>query len=255
MKRRLGDEGETAASKINLAKHKEKMLKDVATRKAHLELGNDVDEAISMMNSRLLADMMVQRNQRFGRYLNPDELEDAQIPESAILDTSHWGHERVAKSLPDFLEHFALARGNEDFTNLSETVEKPGAPHTLVLTGAALRAADLARVLKRFQRKDAVVAKLFAKHIKLGDAIEYVKVTRMNIGVGTPSRIFDLLINGVLSVESLKRLVIDCSFLDRKKRGILDMKETQQPLMRLLTREELKSRYNSAKAPTKILFY
>lgn len=37
-----------------------------------------------------------------------------------------------------------------------------------------------------------MVAKLFAKHIKLKDAIEFVKKTRMNFGVGTPSRLLDL---------------------------------------------------------------
>lgn len=37
-----------------------------------------------------------------------------------------------------------------------------------------------------------MVAKLFAKHTKLKDAIEFVKKTRMNFGVGTPSRLLDL---------------------------------------------------------------
>lgn len=94
----------------------------------------------------------------------------------------------------------------------------------------------------------------------------------MNIGVGTPSRIVDLLIHGwsngmprthcslthrldELSSDSLERVVIDCSFLDQKKRSILDMKETQQPLMQLLNREELKPRYSSAQAPVKLVFY
>ena len=68
-----------------------------------------------------------------------------------------------------------------------------------------------------FQTKELVVAKLFAKHIKLKDAIEYVRKTwyvrklfipanlqpcntnwtSICIGVGTPSRIIDLLDAGV----------------------------------------------------------
>lgn len=66
--------------------------------------------------------------------------------------------------------------------------------------------------LRTFEAKDAVVAKLFAKHIKLADAIEYVKRTRcafknpapaiaerlltllrIGIGVGTPERLIALL--------------------------------------------------------------
>ncbi len=62
-----------------------------------------------------------------------------------------------------------------------------------------------------------MVAKLFAKHIKLREAVDYVKKTRyfssfpplgtrysganpsrMGIGVGTPSRIIDLLDSGML---------------------------------------------------------
>lgn len=65
-----------------------------------------------------------------------------------------------------------------------------------------------------------MVAKLFAKHIKLKDAITYVKRTRwalmlfyasshvfvadirrMNFGVGTPSRIIDLLDSGAFLVH------------------------------------------------------
>lgn len=48
------------------------------------------------------------------------------------------------------------------------------------------------RALRTFQTNEAMVAKLFAKHIKLKDAIEFVKKTRMNFGVGTPSRLIDL---------------------------------------------------------------
>jgi len=48
---------------------------------------------------------------------------------------------------------------------------------------------------------------------------------------------------GALLSENLERILVDFSHIDQKKRGILDMKETQQPLMRLLNRGELKSRY------------
>lgn len=41
-----------------------------------------------------------------------------------------------------------------------------------------------------------MVAKLFAKHIKLKEAMDMAKKTRMGIGVGTPQRIADLLESG-----------------------------------------------------------
>ena len=65
-----------------------------------------------------------------------------------------------------------------------------------MVAGAGIRAADLTRVLRKFQTKEALVAKLFAKHIKFKEAVEMVKGMRVNIGIGTPQRIIDLLDDG-----------------------------------------------------------
>ena len=45
---------------------------------------------------------------------------------------------------------------------------------------------------------------------------------------------------GALSASSLERVIIDASHIDQKKRGIMDMKETQVPLVQLLSRKEIK---------------
>lgn len=60
---------------------------------------------------------------------------------------------------------------------------------------------------------------------------------------------------GALGLEKLERVIIDTSYLDRKKRSIFDMKETQQPLVRLLNMDELKSRYTTTESPVKLIFY
>lgn len=60
---------------------------------------------------------------------------------------------------------------------------------------------------------------------------------------------------GALSVEKLQRLIIDCSYIDQKKRGILDMRETQAPLMELLNRQGLKGRYGAPENGVDLLFY
>lgn len=52
------------------------------------------------------------------------------------------------------------------------------------------------RSLRKFEDKGTKVTKLFAKHIKLQEAIDTCKKIKMNIGVGTPKRIIDLLDNG-----------------------------------------------------------
>lgn len=53
-----------------------------------------------------------------------------------------------------------------------------GTPHTIIITAAALRATDLARAVKKFQTKESMVAKLFAKHIKLPESIELCNNTK-----------------------------------------------------------------------------
>lgn len=113
--------------------------------------------------------------------------------ESAFQDTSDWTKSRLLEYLPEFLDHYCSLSGVSK--NLATASKKLGAPHTLVIVSAGLRAANIARLvfpfiawlarswgilraLRTFQTKDAAVAKLFAKHIKLKDAIDYVKNTR-----------------------------------------------------------------------------
>lgn len=75
------------------------------------------------------------------------------------------------------------------------------------------------------------------------------------MGVGTPQRIIDLLEDGALKSDRLERIVIDASHIDTKKRGILDMKETQVPLVQLLTRSELKERFGTGIGKIELLFF
>lgn len=61
---------------------------------------------------------------------------------------------------------------------------------------------------------------------------------RVDYGVGTPDRLSALLEDGALSTANLKRVVVDVSYIDQKKRGILDMKDLHEPLIKLLLRKE-----------------
>lgn len=60
---------------------------------------------------------------------------------------------------------------------------------------------------------------------------------------------------GALSSSGLERVVIDCSHIDKKSRGIFDMRETQRPLMALLNRSELKSRYGDGGGKIRLFLY
>lgn len=60
---------------------------------------------------------------------------------SAILDTSNFEQQRDLSNLPAFVERIT----GKSKAALSRSAIAPGTPHTLVIAGAGLRAAELAR--------------------------------------------------------------------------------------------------------------
>ena len=92
------------------------------------------------------------------------------------MDTDAWEKPRTADNMAEFVRQFA-----DKGEKLEDAVKENGCPHTIVIAAAGLRAADLTRALRSFQSKTKTggkVAKLFAKHIKLKEAIEECKKTR-----------------------------------------------------------------------------
>lgn len=199
-----------------------------------------------------------------------------------IQDTSSWQEDRISGNLPSFLEKFA--RKPE---GLAKPPKKKGAPHTLIVAGAGLRAADLTRAVRKFQSKESIIAKLvstylpscppsqtqcesnvgscltdvatpspqFAKHMKVQEQVQFLKSKSTGIGVGTPARLMELIDNGALSLDLLEQIVVDASHIDQKKRGVLDMKDTMIPLATFLVRKEFKDRYADEENPLSLLFY
>ncbi|KAL3436788.1 U3-containing 90S pre-ribosomal complex subunit-domain containing protein [Aspergillus tetrazonus] len=232
---------------------KDKNDKPKAVRGEPLEKerkGISVNEAIGKMDGRLLADHFVQKAKRHNKELTAVELSDLSVPESAFLDTSSFTSSRTLEKLPDFLKAFS-PKG----VNLSDSSEQKGTPHTIVVSPAGLRAADVVRALRMFQTKESPIGKLFAKHIKLEEAKQFLERARMGIGAGTPARISDLINSGSLKLDELKRIVIDGSYVDQKQRGIFDMKETHLPLLQLLTRSEFRERYGAKEKKIEILVF
>lgn len=141
----------------------------------------------------------------------------------------------------------------------------PGSPHTLVLSPAALRVADLtryapsnltSRALKKFQTHGKTeIAKLFARHFKLTEHITYVKKTNMNIAVGTPGRIRALVDaeDGVLKLGKLRYLVVDANYIDGKRRTIFDIPETVRDVFGVVGHDEVLERIKEGKL--RMVFY
>jgi protein CMS1 len=81
-------------------------------------------------------------------------------------------------------------------TRLSQKSKSNGAPTLLYIASAALRVADVTRILKDKKlrgEKGGDVAKLFAKHFKLAQHVTYLKRTKIGSAVGTPGRLGKLL--------------------------------------------------------------
>ncbi|KAF2675162.1 hypothetical protein BT63DRAFT_431093 [Microthyrium microscopicum] len=214
--------------------------------------GEDFDDtqglnlAIGRMDSQELITYVDSRTKQFEPKISEMELEDQRLLVKSIKDTSLWQETRDKQHMPEFLENVASE-------SLSEAAKSHGSPHTLVVAGAGLRAADLTRALRKFHSANGAVAKLFAKHIKIQESIDFCKRKRITIGVGTPQRIIDLLENGALSSKDLKRVVIDASHVDAKRRGILEMKDTLNPLVKLLNTPLLRDRFTDGS--TTVIFY
>ncbi|KAK3330940.1 U3-containing 90S pre-ribosomal complex subunit-domain containing protein [Apodospora peruviana] len=227
-----------------------KKRKKVRQDDGDLDTEAGLNLAFARMDGQLLADHIAQKTTRFGTDLSPVELSDLYISANAIKDTTSWEKPRTTENLAEFLEAFT-----EDPAKLGEASKKKGSPHTIIVTGAGLRAANLVRSVRRFQKKESPVAKLFAKHFKLEEQVDFLKKHRTGIAVGTPQRLIDLIENDALPIGSLKRIVVDASHIDQKKRGIVDMRETTMPLVQLLTRQELKKRYTDPEKPVDLIFY
>ena len=61
----------------------------------------------------------------------------------AFIDTTDWEQPRVLEKLPLFIEKFSL--NADEPKELYEAPQGKGMPHTIVVTAAGLRAADITR--------------------------------------------------------------------------------------------------------------
>lgn len=132
--------------------------------------------------------------------------------ETAITDTMQWTESRSLDRLVDFIikgmhNMFLLSPLRLKtiifplvlpilHKRLSQRSKSPGAPTLLYIAGAALRVADVTRVLKDKRLrgdKGGDVAKLFAKHFKLEEHVAYLKRSKIGCAAGTPGRVGKLL--------------------------------------------------------------
>ncbi|KAF1947231.1 hypothetical protein EJ02DRAFT_365378 [Clathrospora elynae] len=234
-------EAEPEASKDTKKAAKKAKRKEKKKQKAKEINEDDLDQELSVnhsferMDGQLFADYVNARTRLYGKELSSVELEDKFISARTVQDSSSWTEPRTTDNLSAFLK-------KQSSTLKPTPSSPPGAPHTIIVTASGIRAADVCRSLKAGLPTQGVtnasVAKLFAKHLKLADQVAHLKKTKIDFGVGTPDRLAALLENGALSTKNLKRVVLDVSYIDQKKRGILDMMDLHEPVIKLLLRKE-----------------
>ncbi|KAK6522117.1 hypothetical protein TWF281_002683 [Arthrobotrys megalospora] len=206
------------------------------------EDASTIDDSVAMMDPKIMADYVAQRIQRFNKDLSTVELGDRIPPESIYVDTTAHTAQRSLPNLCEYMEKFCTKKGQSSISHLKSSPKAAGSPHTIFITPAALRAADVVRILRKYQTPDSQIAKFFAKHVKLSEAVEYAKKTRIGIAVGTPARLVDLIKDGAVQIKYLQRVVLDVSYTDAKKRGLWDIKEVQDKLVELLAVEGVRKR-------------
>lgn len=82
-------------------------------------------------------------------------LETDDILANFIQDTTSWQEPRTLANLPAFLENFS-----KEPDNLAKAPKQKGSPHTIIVAGSGLRAADVVRAVRKYQSKENAVAKL-----------------------------------------------------------------------------------------------
>ena len=125
------------------------------------ELG--INTAFSSMDNILISDLFAQKIAKFGGELSSVEVADISISGmfsqlleyfslffyvsiltkcagNFVRDTTSWSQDRLKENLPQFLDKFA-----EDQGLLGKASKNRGELHTLIVTGAGLRAADIVR--------------------------------------------------------------------------------------------------------------
>ncbi|KAG6821162.1 hypothetical protein H0H93_005382 [Arthromyces matolae] len=223
-------EQEAALAKKRKRREKEK---DKRTKKRKLaEAIEEVQRSVADQTPAQLSEFLASHQAKVFSNVTVLELEDMRIPASSIADTTSWTGPRTLDQLADF-----IIRTNPTLTKrLAQKSKSTGAPTLLFVTGAALRVADVTRVLKdRKLRGDkgGEVAKLFAKHFKLSEHVAYLRRTKVGAAVGTPGRIGKLLCEtDALAVSALSHIILDLSYQDSKKRSLLDIPETRDEVFK-----------------------
>lgn len=138
---------------------------------------------------------------------------------------------KTGKELVEGLQHI---EPNWKTLFANRNTEPKGCPAALIVTASAIRAVEMIRELADFHRA-CRIAKLFSKHFKVQEQLDYLSSHAVCVGIGTPARLSKLVDCGALDTAKLQYLILDLT-LDAKKKTLVDIKETSDELWFFLTK-------------------
>ncbi|KAF5324946.1 hypothetical protein D9611_004355 [Ephemerocybe angulata] len=197
-------------------KEKEKKLKK---RKIAEATAPQQQGSVAAQSPDALSEYLSTMQKKTYKDMSDFELDDIRIPASAIADTTSWTGERTLDNLTEFIMK-ALPTLH---TRMGQRPKNNGAPTMLFITSAALRVADVTRILrdKRLRgEKGGEIAKLFAKHFKLSEHVDYLRRTKIGAAAGS------------LAVSALTHIILDVTFHDAKNRNVLEIPETRDEVFK-----------------------
>lgn len=157
------------------------------------------------------------------------QIEKDEINDECFVNSSFTSEQRTLSNISSFIKQV--------YPNWKKNLGKPpkesdykGQPSVLVVTQSAIRAVEVIRALNEFS-KYCKVGKLFSKHMKVKEQVEYLQKSVVKIAVGTPNRLIKLAENESLDMNKLDLLVIDYTFKDSKNRNIFEIPEIRKDLL------------------------
>jgi len=157
------------------------------------------------------------------------QIEKDEINDETFVNSSFTSEQRSLSNLSPFIKQV--------YPNWKKQLGKPpkesdyhGQPSVLVVTQSAIRAVEVIRALSEFS-KYCKVGKLFSKHMKVKEQVEFLSKSVVKIAVGTPNRLIKLAENESLNMNKLDLLVIDYTYKDSKNRNIFEIPEIRKDLL------------------------
>ncbi|CAN2390038.1 U3-containing 90S pre-ribosomal complex subunit, partial [Pristimantis euphronides] len=151
------------------------------------------------------------------------EMEQLRLPDDCFVKENDLSH-----TLSSYLREVC-----PKWSKLSKNHKEKKSVLLLIVCSSAHRALELIKLTNTF-RGDTKIMKLFAKHIKIKDQVNWLENNVTHLAVGTPARIKALIEQDGLGLQSLKYLILDWNWRDQKLRRMVDIPEVKTEVAELL---------------------